>query len=389
MKLENKNILLILHYGALGGAQRQALGLGKYLAEEKSCNVDLLLMHSGFQTKEFSEFVKQSKIRNVFYFGEPYLYLPKEFTFKNIKRIRWNFNYINKLRKGLKPYNYSIIIPYLNHTSKLAYFLYKVLPSVKFTFWHQLGLDIIKKDWIEDIVRKGIPCVIGNAPNCFEIFKKDLPISEDKFHLLPQNITLEKKDVDSELIKRKHNIPKNAVVVGMIAHYRQDKYFDLLFDAFHNIEKKTSNKAHLILLGNKKNDQSSLAIYDKLKSRVKECKLEGKVTILSNVEVEDVLGVLDVSVLMSQIEGMPNSVMEYMLYGLPAIVSNHPGCKQLLLNSEYLIPNDILVLESKLKKLIDDKEERINEGNRNADRIKEFSVSSYVQNLEKIISKYL
>ena len=37
MRLENKNLLIILDYGALGGAQRQALGLSKYLTEKRNC----------------------------------------------------------------------------------------------------------------------------------------------------------------------------------------------------------------------------------------------------------------------------------------------------------------------------------------------------------------
>ena len=66
---------------------------------------------------------------------------------------------------------------------------------------------------------------------------------------------------------------------------------------------------------------------------------------------------------MSQIEGMPNTVMEYMSYGIPVVVTNHPGCNQLLTGSNFLIPNDIEVLKVKLKELINSKELRDKEGN--------------------------
>ena len=389
MRLENINVLIMLHYGALGGAQRQALGLAKYLAEEKNCNVDLFLMHSDFQTKEFKEYVQESGIRNTCHFGEPYLYLPKEWSLKNIKRIRWNYKYLYKVRKGLSPHNYSLVIPYLNHTSKLAYFIYKMIPSVKFTFWHQLGLDIIKKDWIEEVVRKNIPCVIGNAPNCYDIFEKELPIPKSKFHLLPQYLTLDAVKLDKQQQRKELKIPDDAIVIGMIAHYRVDKYFDLLFDAYVSIQKKSKIKVHLVLLGNKDNDIASLNIYENLRTRIKENNLEDSVSVLSNIEVIKVLNILDIAVLVSQIEGMPNSVMEYMSYGIPSIVSNHPGCKQLLENSEYLIPNDIKTLELKLEKLINNKLEREQEGKENLKRIKKFNLPSYVSRLEDIISKYV
>jgi glycosyltransferase involved in cell wall biosynthesis len=175
----------------------------------------------------------------------------------------------------------------------------------------------------------------------------------------------------------------------MIAHYRLDKYFDLLFDAYLGVLKKAEVKIHLVILGNKENDTASLNIYKNLRKRVKENKLENSVSILSNIPVVNVLNILDIAVLVSQIEGMPNSVMEYMAYGIPSIVSNHPGCKQLLGESEYLIENKVDSLQAKLSKLISNKEERALEGSLNLERIKKFNLPSYVENLEKIIAKYL
>ena len=389
MELRNKNILLILEYGALGGAQRQALGLAKFLTENNNCKVDLLLIRSDFETQEFHEFKEKCNVRNTFFFGEPYLLLPYEFNFKNIKRIKWNVQYLLKLRKGLLPYKYDLIIPYLNYSSKIAFFLYKLLPTVKTTFWHQLGLDILKHDIIEKIVAKNIPFVIGNAPNCFDIFKNEYPLPQEKLNLLPQYLTLEVKRKDKNLIKQDLKISSDAIVIGMIAHYRIDKYFDLILDAFANSIQQTDKNIHLVLLGNKDNDEASLTIYLKLIEKTERLNITNKVSVLSGNDVIDILNILDISVLMSQIEGMPNSVMEYMAFGLPAIVSNHPGCKQLLEDSEYLIPNDSTILESKLLKLIENEAERISEGNLNVNRIKKFNLPNYVSQMENIINKYL
>jgi glycosyltransferase involved in cell wall biosynthesis len=389
MELRNKNILLILEYGALGGAQRQALGLAKFLTENNNCKVDLLLIRSDFETQEFREFKEKCKVRNTLFFGVPYLLLPYEFNIKNIKRIKWNIQYLLKLRKGLLPYNYELIIPYLNYTSKIAFFLYKLLPTVKTTFWHQLGLDILKHDIIEKLVAKNIPFVIGNAPNCFDIFKNEYPLSQEKLNLLPQYLTIEIEKKDKNLIKQNLNIPQDSLVVGMIAHYRIDKYFDLILDAFAKSIQQTDKNIHLVLLGNKDNDEASLTIYLKLIEKTERLHITNHVSVLSGNDVIDILNILDISVLMSQIEGMPNSVMEYMAFGLPAIVSNHPGCIQLLEDSEYLIPNNSTILESKLLKLIENEAERISEGNLNVNRIKKFNLPNYVSQMENIINKYL
>ena len=59
MKLVNKKILLVLHQGGLGGAERQALGLAKYLSEERGCEINLLLTFSNFQTQDFIDYAKK------------------------------------------------------------------------------------------------------------------------------------------------------------------------------------------------------------------------------------------------------------------------------------------------------------------------------------------
>jgi hypothetical protein len=41
-------------------------------------------------------------------------------------------------------------------------------------------------------------------------------------------------------------------------------------------------------------------------------------------------------------EGIPNAVMEYMLYGFAGLC-NHPGCIELLKDSSFLIENETLL----------------------------------------------
>ncbi|MEC3907336.1 glycosyltransferase [Tamlana sp. 2201CG12-4] len=385
----NKKILMILNHGGLGGTERQAFGLAKYLTEEKACEVKILQLYSNFQTEEYKKHAKQSHIKEVLHFGPSFLIFKKEWSIKNLKRLKWSFQYLWKVRQGIIPYKPDVIIPFLNVPSKLAYYLYKLLPSVKVTFWHQLGADTTKGDWFETFAAYNIPFVIGNAHNCFELFKTKYKIPKSKLNLLPQYLTLERVDKDGDSIRSMLNIPVNAVVIGMIAQYRSDKYFDLLLDAYYQLVHQLSVETHLVILGNKKNNDSSLEIYKSLKEKVKLYKLENHVSVLSNFEVNNLLNIIDIGVLVSQIEGMPNTVMEYMSYGIPVVATNHPGCEQLLDKSNFLIPNDIEVLKDKLAELINSKELRDIEGKRNAKKILDYNVPDYVYKLEQIINKYL
>jgi len=388
MNLSNKRILLILHSGELGGAQRQALGLGRYLSQELNCNVNLLLTFSDKTTKEFDDYVKKCSINRVLHFGKPYLIFRKELSFKNLKRLKWSIHYLLKLRKGVKKHKPDIIIPFLNFPSKVSFYLYKLLPSVKFTFWHQLGLDNLKLDVFESIAVNNIPCIIGNASNCLDMFKNEYVIDKKKLHILVQYISLERIKKDRKVLRLKFKISENKIVIGMVAHFRPDKYHDLVLDVFIKLQQNYP-QVHLLFLGNKDNSEESMNKFIHLGKRIEKNNLRECVTLLSNEDIIDVLNVIDIGLLISFIEGTPNVVMEYMLYGLPIVASNHPGCIGLLKESQFLVENKVSVIYEKLALLIESKDLRITEGLENLERIKEYDVSTYVKKLEVIINKTL
>ena len=80
MDFYNKNILLILHAGVLGGAERQGLGLGKILSEHYNCKIYLLLTYSDKTSTELSS--KKCHIEKIFHFGEPYIVFGKNLILK-------------------------------------------------------------------------------------------------------------------------------------------------------------------------------------------------------------------------------------------------------------------------------------------------------------------
>lgn len=388
MDFINKNILLIIHSGSLGGAERQALGISSYLTEQYNCNVYLLLTHSLKTTREFDDYIKKSSILQVFHFGEPYLIGRKEFTYKNLKRYYWSLKYLLKMRKGLLDYKIDIILPFLNFPSKVAFYLYKILPTVKFTFWHQLGLDIQKKDVFETIAAKNIPCVIANASNGLDYFREDYELKPNRAFILPQYISMKYEYFDRNKIKGELGIKNNDIIIGMVAHFRPEKHQELLIKIFKKIACKYPY-CKLILLGNINNTVVTLEKFKILKSIIKNYKLENKILLLNDYKVEKILSILDIGVLLSRIEGTPNSVMEYMLYNLPVVSTNHPGCRELLKNSEYLIENKEQEIFSAIENLVLSKKRRVIEGKKNKKLITEYTKEKYVQRLVEIMNQFV
>ena len=380
---QNKTVVLMIKVAMLGGAERQALGLADFLIKNYNCKVHLVATHSNQPTKEFHEFALSCGIDVIHYFGEPSLTIRKEFSLLNLKRTIRALKYIKKMKREVAKFHPDIIIPFLNTPSKIAALIYKSV-GAQVTFWHQLGLDNYTYDVLENKAIHNVPFVIANAQNGLEVFQNYYKTPKEKLFVLPQYVSIKKIVLDAASLKDKFGVPNDSIVIGMIAHYRTEKFQELLLQSFSEI--KTGKNIHLVFLGNKDNNEETIDKYNSIVALSKSLNCYDRVSFLSGESVEEVLNCLDVGVLVSEIEGTPNVVMEYMLYGLPVIASHHAGCIGLLQPSEFLIPNDKNILRDKLQDLIDNENLRIKEGEDNADKIKKFSIENYIDSLYSIIN---
>ncbi|MEP5340346.1 MAG: glycosyltransferase [Algibacter sp.] len=380
---QDKIIVLMIKVADLGGAERQALGLADYLIKKCNCKVFMVATHCNKPSKEFYKFAESSGVNKVYYFGVPSITIRKEISYLNIKKTIRAIKYIAHIKKEISKFNPDFIIPFLNTPSKIACLIYKGT-GAKLTFWHQLGLDNYNYDVLEKKAIKQAPFFIANASNGLEVFEKDYKIQKDKMFVLPQYVSIKKTEMNKEEIKQEFKIDKKDVVIGMIAHYRDEKYHELLLRAFSKIT-KTKN-VHLVLLGNKTNNEETLNKFNSLQKIIEDQNIINKVSLLSGQPVEKILNILDVGVLVSEIEGTPNVVMEYMLYGIPIIATNHSGCEKLLGSSPFLIQNEEAILIDKIVTLVNNTDLRIKEGNINKERIDAYTIEGYMEKLEEIIN---
>ncbi|MAN60034.1 MAG: hypothetical protein CMC08_09395 [Flavobacteriaceae bacterium] len=384
VNFKEKRVLIILHTGILGGAERQGLGLCKILTEKYQCRVYLLLTFSDSTTREFDEFAEQCHVREIFFFGKPYLLFKRELSTKNLKRFVWSAKYLLRMRKGLLPYKIDFIFPFLNFPSKIAFYLYKLLPTAKFTFWHQLGLDSFSKDWFESVAARYSPAVIANSETGLELFRNVYRLEKSRAFILPQYVSLELTHHNNAQVREKFGFNNDDILIGMVAHYRPDKLHFLLLNAFQGLTDNYS-EVRLLFLGNRNANKRTSQKFYQIQQAIDDKELSKRVSLMSGQAVDTILSILDIGVLVSEIEGLPNSVMEYMLYGLPVVATNHPGCKDLLGQSEFLVENDLEQVKSALSKLIASQELRTQEGEKNKLLIKKFTADEYLMKFEKIV----
>ncbi|MFY0631070.1 MAG: glycosyltransferase family 4 protein [Flavobacteriaceae bacterium] len=367
--LENKNIVFLLKSFALGGAERQALSLAGYLQNEKNCSVYIYSYLTSTSTELFYAECEKYNLNNLFVVKNP---LSAAGKFKYIKRRIKIALFALKLRKH-KP---SVIIPYLNPPSIITNLCYK-LSGAKTTFWHHRGVDYYRGDLIEQKAIANTKVFITNSINGKEELEQRLNVRPEKVFTIP----------NFSIIKNGVTIPKDGkIVIGMISHFREEKYQNLLMDAFIELYKTIKN-IELVFVGDVVKSDTEKSSFKEVMKKIQLNNLEDVVTIHHKTSAEAILPKLNIGVLLSENEGMPNAVMEYMAYKLPVVATDHPGCKQLLGDkNDYLVTNSKEEVTEKLKSLLTDERLMKNEGEKNFNRLsEEFSMSNYIHKLENIL----
>lgn len=374
----NKKVIILLKTFALGGAEKQALYLAHHLESKCNCKVYIYSYIESDKRELFDSFCESLGINNLYVENNP---LSASGSFKFLKRMFKIVSFGLKLKK----HNPDIIIPYLNPSSIIASLSYKV-SGAKTTFWHHRGPDYYRGDLLEKLAAKRVPLFVANSIDG----KKELDVKlrvKSNSYFIPNFSTINKINFKKDIPEL--NEVKNKVIIGMIAHFRIQKKQDILVEVYNELLKKNNN-IHLVLVGDIHDDRKEKSNFKKVVNFVSEHGLEKNVTILHGKKAEDVLPYLDIGVLISDKEGMPNTVMEFMGYSLPVITTKHEGCISLLgENYPYFINNlDKNDQYIKFEQLINSEQKRKEIGLKNNKRlIEKFNIGGYINKLTSIINK--
>lgn len=377
MIIAEKNIIILLKSFTLGGAEKQALFLAGYLQNNRNCNVHIYSYIASSGIELFHQECEKHQLKSLHITENP---LSAAGKFKYLKRRIKLFLFGLKLRRH-KP---DIIIPYLNPPSIIASLCYKIA-GAKHTFWHHRGVDYYRNDALEKRAAKHTPLFIANSEYGTLELQKKLKINSDKIHLLANFTTV---DFEIAKNKKKETNLKDEIVIGMIAHFRNEKRQDILVKAFKKLIEVNKN-IRLLLIGNvNKNSKKEQESFKEIQDYINENELNNNVKILHNTSGEEILPSIDIGVLLSLNEGMPNVIMEYMGYGLPVVTNKHSGCVALLGNDyNYFVDNTVESVVRKLNELILNAGARKRIGNQNLEQIQsDYSIEKYIINLETVLA---
>jgi len=142
-------------------------------------------------------------------------------------------------------------------------------------------------------------------------------------------------------------------VVGTIGRLSAQKNYKLFLDMIKNISDRSKKRIKYLLVGEGilENELRRYARYLSIESNV--------IFTGQRRNIPQLLKNLDVFVLTSSFEGLPNVIMEAMLAGIPVVTTDVGGCNELVVDgvTGFLCPlNDVGLLVEKVIYLLDNKE---------------------------------
>jgi len=158
-------------------------------------------------------------------------------------------------------------------------------------------------------------------------------------------------------------------VIIMIGRLVAEKGYPELVEAMRILD------AHLWIVGERLPSDHARAIGDTLRAIEEDPELGRKIKLLGyRTDVPDLLRAGDIFVLPSHREGMPRSIIEAMLTGLPVVATNIRGSRELVIDGEtgILVPVGAAKdLSAALQKLVADHEARTRMGTAGLDRARD------------------
>ena len=370
--ISKKKILLVIGQLSVGGAERQLVYLASNLDKSK---YEVLVC-------SFSSDVTSRNLLDES--GIPLAVIPKKMSPDLIRPFQ-----LFRLVKNFKP---DLIHSYLFVANTWSRIVGKIF-----------GIPVIisernaapKKPLYMTILNRFLyglgDLLIANSQAGADLVVRNKEFPKEKIRVVYNGLPIDKYTVNYDEknkseIKSHFGIPDDAKVIGVIGRLHYQKNHELLFESFKTVLEKNPNCV-LLCIGDGPRHEDLLGL-------AKSLEIDDKVIFAGErKDVQDFLSIMDVMVLPSRWEGLPNVILEGMATKCPVVATDVGGVGELiqegktgfLINSgdkKSLTQRIIYVLNNKseFNKIIDDAYLKV---------IKNYSIKRMVSNTEMIYLKLL
>lgn len=202
--------------------------------------------------------------------------------------------------------------------------------------------------------------IVTNSDQVKEFTIRVEGVSPEKIKVIYNGVNVEdlRRSTPAIELKRKLGIPDHNKVISLVANFRPIKRHDTLLKAIHLLRDKHPDVS-LLFVGVDNEAEPALQTIHKL---VEQLDLKQNVFYAQATgNIADFLSIMDIGVNCSESEGLSNAIIEYMAAGVPCVVSDGGGNKDLIsenVNGLTFPVGDHVTLSKKLARLLDDETSR-------------------------------
>jgi len=314
----NKYLVVLGHYGHMGGAERQAFHLIYYLRHELNANVSVL---GWFQEGPLAEPLRELGC-DIFNF--PY----KENSPKLSKAINL-LHLAVYIRKHIRP---DYILPFVSIHSKPICQIWR-LTGARYAWWNQqdegrglFGTNAERKALLNAVH------ITSNSTTGTDFISNTYGIPKENIKTYNNGTVLPNLDKIKPIWRERLRITEKAPLVSMVANITPYKDHDTLFKAWRIVlDNYSDHPQPVLVLAGHTNETDYV---NKLKALALDLELGSTIKFLGSIDsTDELMYESDLIVHSSVKEGCPNSVCEAMALGKTVVATDIPGTRQALDNS--------------------------------------------------------
>lgn len=317
MSFKKKRVLVLLPYFDLGGAEKQGLYIAKSMHASEQYEVEVWSFahgSSGLLLKDVKSAGIPHKILNIQvgnFSNKPYRLLA-------YFRLWW------ALVKG----KFDAIIPYTYHCNVMSATLYR-FAGVKNCIWLQIAMEFHMPVTIFERIAKFFkPTYAANSIAAAKYIGERHSIDASKVAFVPNPFETKTVKNDKTWWRNKLQLNEGDIVMMMAANFFPEKDHETVMRGVLALSKKYP-QLKLIFAGGSLNNVQSY----KLRALAFDLQMQYLVQFIGPTDdIPGLLQVTDIGILSSRSEGSPNSLIEYMGYGVPVIATNIGPIAELLGN---------------------------------------------------------
>jgi glycosyltransferase involved in cell wall biosynthesis len=310
-------ILIVINSTHIGGAERQALNLGKALLQ-KGENVSFLALSA--QPGALAEELAMAGIPLINFNLDTYCLdyfkkYPRGFSeWRLFLRAKKQLKVISKKIRELSP---AAIIPFTYYPNLVTGLIAKKI-GLRKVIWNQrdLGTEGMSKSIFEKQALKNATHFIGNSEAVIQYLKGQAR-SQAAYYLIENGVELKAAEKNRNEWRAALGISDREVLFLMISNIHENKDHATIIRAFELLREKPV--PFKIVFTGRKYEHT----YNRLVQLARECALSDNVIFLDfSNDITGLLSASDVFIFSSLKEGSPNALLEAMMAGKRIIASD-------------------------------------------------------------------